>query len=142
NPVWHIHNGTPPQSNMPVTFGLLLNLASASGTEDKSVLWGFIHNYAPDANPQNSPLLDKLVEYSISYYKDFIKPNKKYRLPTDAERAAMLSLVEKLGKLPQGSAGADIQNEVFAAGKEHGFENLREWFKALYEVLLGVEQGP
>ena len=28
------------------------------------------------------------------------------------------------------------------AGKEHEFENLRLWFQALYEVLLGQSQGP
>ncbi|MDP7392686.1 MAG: lysine--tRNA ligase, partial [Alphaproteobacteria bacterium] len=26
--------------------------------------------------------------------------------------------------------------------KAHAYENLREWFKALYEILLGQEQGP
>jgi lysyl-tRNA synthetase class 1 len=31
---------------------------------------------------------------------------------------------------------------VFAVGKEHGFEPLRLWFTALYEVLLGQSQGP
>ncbi|HIC80131.1 MAG TPA: lysine--tRNA ligase, partial [Kiloniellaceae bacterium] len=35
-----------------------------------------------------------------------------------------------------------IQAEVYAVGKEHGFANLRDWFKALYEILLGQDQGP
>ncbi len=40
NPVYHIHNGDVPESDMMVSFGMLLNLASASSAEDKDVLWG------------------------------------------------------------------------------------------------------
>jgi lysyl-tRNA synthetase class 1 len=142
NPVYHIHNGNPPKDKLPVTFGLLLNLASACNPQDKSVLWGFITRYAPDATPENAPLLDKLVEYAITYYEDFIKPEKKYRAPTQTEQAAMETLVTKLKGLSKDTPAAEIQNEVFAAGTEHGFENLREWFGALYEVLFGQSQGP
>lgn len=35
-----------------------------------------------------------------------------------------------------------LQTLVFEIGKDHEFENLREWFQALYEVLLGQSQGP
>jgi lysyl-tRNA synthetase class 1 len=31
---------------------------------------------------------------------------------------------------------------VFEVGKDHGFDPLRAWFQALYEVLLGQSQGP
>jgi lysyl-tRNA synthetase class 1 len=142
NPVWHIHNGVPPKSNMPVTFGLLLNLASVSSTDDKSVLWGFISRYAPDATPQNSPLLDKLVEYAVSYYHDFIKPEKKFRNATEKERAAIEALIGKLRDAPKGASAEELQNMVYEVGKLHGFENLRDWFGALYEVMLGQAQGP
>ena len=35
-----------------------------------------------------------------------------------------------------------LQAVVYAVGKEHGFEPLRAWFAAIYEVLLGEKQGP
>jgi lysyl-tRNA synthetase class 1 len=35
-----------------------------------------------------------------------------------------------------------LQAVVFAVGRDHGFEPLRDWFKALYEVLLGASEGP
>ena len=145
NPTWHIHNGNPPKADIPLTFGLLLNLASVCNPDDKSVLWGFISTYAENASPKTMPDLDRLVERAIRYYDDFVKPNKKYRSPTDKEKAAMQELAKRLAELgtqnPESSA-EEIQNLVFAVGNEHGFTNLREWFGALYEVLLGQAQGP
>ena len=142
NPVWHIHGGTPPQAELPISFALLLNLASASNSEDRQVLWGFIRRYKQDATPEAHPLLDQLVGYAIRYFHDFVKPNKQYRAPSDKERAALLDLDARLGKLPKAVLAEEIQGEVYAVGKEHGFEPLRDWFAALYEVLLGQTQGP
>ena len=142
NPAWHIHNGTPPKEEAHVTFGLLLNLASACNTDDKSVLWGFISRYAPDATPETSPILDRLVEHAIYYYQDFVKPEKIYRAPNDQERGALEDLAALLEAMDQGTDAGDVQNQVYEVGKQHGFENLRDWFKALYETLLGREQGP
>ncbi|GBF27297.1 lysine--tRNA ligase [bacterium MnTg02] len=142
NPVWHIHSGKPPEAELPISFNLLLNLVSASNSEDRDVLWGFIRRYAPDATPEAHPLLDHLVGYAISYFHDFVKPNKKFRAPTETERAALQDLNDKLGDLPEGASGQEIQTLVYEVGKSHPFENLRDWFRALYEVLLGQSQGP
>jgi lysyl-tRNA synthetase class 1 len=142
NAVWHIHAGEPPAAELPISFALLLNLASASNSEDKEVLWGFIRRYAPDATPQAHPLLDRLVGYAIRYFHDFVKPAKRYRAPDERERAALTDLDARIGKLPQDVLAEAIQAEVYAVGKEHGFEPLRDWFGALYEVLLGQTQGP
>jgi len=142
NPVWHIHDGSPPDPEGHVTFGLLLNLVSVCNSEDPAVLWGFITRYAPDATPETAPILDKLVGYAIAYYRDFVKPNKSYRAPTDMERAALDDLVVALNALPADADAETIQTEVYEVGKRHDFENLRDWFKALYEVLLGQSQGP
>ena len=106
------------------------------------MLWGFIRRYTQDATPEAHPLLDQLVGYAIRYFHDFVKPNKQYRAPSDKERAALLDLDARLGKLPKSALAEEIQSEVYAVGKEHGFEPLRDWFAALYEVLLGQTQGP
>ena len=142
NPVWHIHSGTPPQAELPISFALLLNLVSASNASEPDVLWGFIRQYAPDATPEKHPVLDHLVGYAIGYYDSFVKPAKTYRAPNDQEAAALKDLEEKLGELASDADGATIQNVVYAVGKDHDFEPLRDWFKALYEVLLGQSQGP
>lgn len=142
NPVWHIHLGDVPEVDLPLSFNLLLNLVSASNSEDKNVLWGFIRRYSPGATPENHPELDRLVGYAIAYFHDFVKPAKQYRAPTDVERAAMVAFYERLATLSAKSSAEDIQNVVYDVGKTHGFEPLRAWFQALYEVLLGQSQGP
>ncbi|MCF8465834.1 MAG: lysine--tRNA ligase [Sneathiella sp.] len=142
NPVWHIHGGHPPSEGLPITFGILLNLATVVNAHEPSVLWGFISRYAKGATPETNPELDKLVGYAIAYYHDFVKPSKRYRLPSDKERKALEELVVLLKKLPEGAEAADIQNQVFQVGNDNEFDNLRDWFQALYEILLGQTQGP
>ncbi|MET0183549.1 MAG: lysine--tRNA ligase [Caulobacterales bacterium] len=157
NPVWHIHNGVPPApeamgefapatnaaATASISFALLLNLVSAANAETKEQLWQFIGKYAPGTAPATHPRLNSLCGYAIAYYDDFVKPTKKFRAPNDKERAAFEALIAKLDAMPADFAdAAAIQNDVFEVGKTHNFEPLRDWFKALYEVLLGQEQGP
>lgn len=142
NPAWHIHAGNPPTEELPISFSLLLNLASASHSDDKDVLWGFIRRYAPDATPERFPRLDHMVGYAINYFHDFVKPSKVYRAPSEIEKIALTDLAEALEKAEPQTSAEDLQNIVYEIGKTHGFENLRDWFKALYEILLGEAQGP
>lgn len=140
NPVWHVHNGKPPREELPLTFGILLNLASVTNTEDKKVLWGFISRYAKGATPESMPMVDHLVGYAIAYYRDFVKPHKHYRMPTVEERKALEDLDLALKHVePTPEA---IQEQVFEVGKRHNYANLRDWFKALYQILLGQDEGP
>jgi lysyl-tRNA synthetase class 1 len=142
NPAWHIHSGNPPREDAHLSFNILLNLASVVNADDKAVLWGFIHRYAPKASPETDPILDSLAGYAIRYYQDFVKPEKQYRAPSETERAALEDLLAELEKLPTDASAEDIQTQVYEVGKRHAFESLRDWFKACYEVLLGQEQGP
>ncbi|WP_136682401.1 lysine--tRNA ligase [Falsirhodobacter xinxiangensis] len=142
NPVWHIHGGNVPESKMVVPFAMLLNLASVASAKDKSGLWGFIQRYAPEASPETHPDLDQAAEFAVRYFRDFVAPKRQFRMPTDQERAAMEDLLGRL-RIWDGGLDADaLQTMVFAVGKDHGFEPLRDWFKALYEVLLGASEGP
>ncbi|MGB1336382.1 lysine--tRNA ligase [Planktomarina sp.] len=141
NPVWHIHGGDVPVSKMVVPFSMLLNLASVSGAEDKDQLWGFIKRYAPEASAETHADLDAAAEFAVRYYNDFVKPAKVYRAPTDLEREALIALREGLKAWDQGLDGDALQSLVFACGRER-FDPMRDWFKALYEVLLGASQGP
>ncbi|MBL4800917.1 MAG: lysine--tRNA ligase [Emcibacter sp.] len=142
SPIWHVHNGNAPEQSVPVTFALLINLVSASNAEDKETLWGYISNYAEGTTPEDFPLLDKLVGYALVYYDNFVKPHKNYRKPTEKEVVALENLTAELSKLDDNLPASDYQNVVFAVGNAQGYENLREWFGALYEILLGQKQGP
>jgi len=143
NPVWSLWQGAPPAKGSPVSFSLLLNLVSAANASDKAILWGFLSRYLPGASPQSEPLLDRLAGYALNYYEDFVLPAKRFRPPTDKERAAFADLAARLKALPADCKdGEAIQAEVYEVGKAAGFEPLRSWFQALYEVLLGQTQGP
>jgi lysyl-tRNA synthetase class 1 len=142
NPVWHIHHGTPPESKMVVPFSMLLNLASVAGAKDAKGLWGFIKRYAPDASPEGNPDLDAAAGFAVRYFADKIAPTRVFRLPTDLERKAIEDLRARLAAWDGGLDDEALQSMVFAVGKDHGFEPLRDWFKALYEVLLGASDGP
>jgi lysyl-tRNA synthetase class 1 len=142
NPAFHVHFGHPPEATMPITFALLLNIVSASNAHDTNVLWGFISRYVKGATPETQPALDRLAGYAVRYFNDMVAPNKTFRAPTDKERAALLDLADRL-KAHEGSADAEeLQNLVYEVGKAHQFDPLRDWFGAIYGVLLGADQGP
>jgi lysyl-tRNA synthetase class 1 len=145
NPLWHIHDGRPPvDDRLPagLTFGMLLNLASVVNADEPSVLWAFIARYAPGTSPTTSPRLARLVEHSIAYYRDFVRPTRRFRAPSAQERAAMAELRDWLADGGGDGTAEAVQFELYEIGKRHGFANLRDWFKALYEVLLGQSEGP
>jgi lysyl-tRNA synthetase class 1 len=143
NPVHHIHDGKVPDEPLPVTFGLLLNLVGVMGADaTKEQVWGYLGNYVEDASPERYPELGKLIGRALAYNRDFVAPTLKRRKPEGVEVAALERLDRELAALPADAKAEDIQNIVYAIGNEGGFDNLRDWFKALYETLLGSSQGP
>jgi lysyl-tRNA synthetase class 1 len=148
NPVHHVHAGDVPEARMPVSFALLLNIASLPGVGDRDTIWSFLKRYRPDLSPENSPELDSLVGYAVAYGARFIAPTLRRRRPTSEEAAALreldVLLAEDNGTGREGEDPASVlQNHIYEIGKAHyGKERLRDWFQALYEVLLGSEQGP
>ena len=142
NPAWHIHAGNPPAPAGAIGFGLLLNLASACNAEDKAVLWGFIGRHDARAAPGTAPILDRLAGHALAYYRDKVKPAKSYRKASPLESAALADLARALRALPADADAETIQTDIYEVGKRHPFAALRDWFRALYEILLGQSQGP
>jgi lysyl-tRNA synthetase, class I len=156
NPVWHIHEGDPPKPEIPIPFSMLLTLVSASNAENAETLWGFIGRYRPGVTPQTHPKLAALVGYAIQYFHDFVLPAKKFRRPTEAERAALLDLRDGLAQLPADASAEQIQEVVYEVGRREPFLDRTgkikskdgkpgvslEWFNMLYQVLFGQEKGP
>jgi lysyl-tRNA synthetase class 1 len=142
NPVHHVHAGEVPEARMPLSFALLLNLVAVSSTDDKDLLWGFVRRYAPDASPETHPELDALIGHALAYFRDFVAGSLRRRPPDAKEAEALRDLDERLAALPADADAEAIQYEVYEVGKAHGFEPLRDWFKAIYETLLGTSQGP
>ena len=143
NPVHHIHNGATPAETLPVSFGLLLNLVGVLGEASREQVWAYLANYVADASPERYPALDRLIGHALAYHRDFIAPTLQRRKPDEREAAALRDLDARLVTLGADADADAIQNEVYEVGKAHfGKEALRDWFKALYETLLGSSQGP
>ncbi len=156
NPVWHIHAGDPPEASVPISFSMLLNLVSASNAENAETLWGFIGRYWPGVTRATHPNLDALVTYAIHYFRDFVLPTKKFREPSDTERAALMDLRDALSQLPADAPAETIQDVIYEIGRRDPFLDKTgkiktkdgkpgvslDWFNMLYQVLLGQEKGP
>ncbi len=143
NPAWHVHNGNPPKEKSVMPFSVLLNLVGTSNATDKEVLWKFIKRYKKDIKVSEHPILDSLVEYALKYFKEIVKPKKKYRKPNEKEKKALKDLVKRLKDCKDQADPEAIQTIVYAVGKDNGYqENLREWFKAIYEIIFGDQDGP
>ena len=142
NPVYHIHNANVPTSDMVISFSMLLNLASVASSDNKEGLWGFIKRYAPDSSPENNPKLDEAAGFAVKYFKDFVAPKRQFRLPNEKERVALEDLILRLSNWSEPTEAEVLQTLVFSVGKDHQFDPLRDWFKAIYEVVFGASQGP
>jgi lysyl-tRNA synthetase class 1 len=156
NPVWHIHSGNPPKADVPISFSMLLTLVASSNAENAETLWGFVARYRAGVTPRTHPKLDALVGYALHYFRDFVLPQKRFREPSESERAALMDLRDALAQLPAGANASQIQEVVYEVGRrepfldrsgkiktKHGKPGVSlDWFNMLYQVLLGQEKGP
>ena len=143
NPVWHVHNGEMPTENLVMPFSMLLNLVETSNADSKALLWKFVRKYKKDISEKEHPIFDKLINYAIKYFNDVIKSKKTYKKPNEAEKKALEALIKVLDNCDDGMQPEDIQTNIYSVGKENGYkENLRDWFKLIYEVIFGNENGP
>ena len=143
NPVWHVHNGKPPNEKIVMPFSMLLNLVGSSNANEKDVLWKFINRFHKEIKPSDHKILDGLINYAINYFKDKVEPKKKFKKPNLEEKKALVNLIKKLEEIDQTLSPEEIQTYVYTVGKENGYEkNLRDWFKLIYQVVFGEENGP
>ena len=143
NPVWHVHNGEVPNENMIMSFSMLLNLVETSNADSKELLWKFVKKYKTNISEKDHPIFNKLVGYAIKYFNDVIKLQKKYKKPNKEEKIALEALIKVLDKCNDKMTPEDIQTMIYSTGKVNGYsETLRDWFKLIYEVVFGDENGP
>ena len=132
-----------PKEKLIMSFSMLLNLVETSNAETKELLWKFVKKYKSDISEKDYPIFDSLIEYAIEYFNDVIKQNKKYKKPNENEIKALKALIDVLDKCNDQMQPEEIQTQIYTVGKENGYkDNLRDWFKLIYEVVFGDENGP
>ena len=139
NPAYYIDGGN--NAKIALSFSMLLNLASACNPENKDILWGFIKKYDETATPKSQPLLDEMCGKAVKYYESFIKPHKNFRVANSQEQKALNLLKDKLQQGLEQTA-EEFQQLVYDIAREVEFANAKEFFAAIYEILLGQTQGP
>ena len=143
NPVWHVHNGEMPKEKIIMTFSMLLNLVETSNADTKELLWKFVKKYKKNIVENKYPIFDNLISYAIKYFNDVIKQKKQYKKPNIDEKIALQALIKTLENCNDKMTPEEIQTKIYSVGKENGYsENLRDWFKLIYEVVFGDENGP
>ena len=143
NPVWHVHNGNPPKEKIVMPFSMLLNLVGSSNAKNKDILWKFINRFHKEIKPKDHKILDGLTNYAINYFKDKVEPKKNFKKPSVDEKKALEKLIKKLEEIEKSLSPEEIQTLVYTVGKENGYQkNLRDWFKLIYQVVFGEENGP
>ena len=142
NPVWFLDTDLDDIFPQNITFNMILNLASVCNAENTELLWNFIENYNSDIKRDEQPTLNKLLEFGVEFYKEFILPNKKYRKPSVQEEKGFKELVNFLIKQKDDIDAETIQTKIYDIGMSLEYKSLKEWFGAFYEVILGQKQGP
>jgi len=143
NPVWHVHRGSPPKEKIVMPFSMLLNIVGSSNAKTKDVLWKFIKKFHKEIDPKDHKILNELTDYAINYFIDEVEPKKRFKKPNKNEKKALENLIGVLKNVSQNTPAEEIQTKIYTAGKENGYsDNLRNWFKLIYEVCFGEENGP
>ena len=86
---------------------------------------------------------EEIWRTTLKTLKDVIKKAKKYKKPNNDEKMALEALIKTLDKCNDKMTPEDIQTLIYSTGKENGYsDNLRDWFKLIYQVVFGDENGP
>ena len=142
NPVWHLHQGNPPKSELLVSFSMLMNLAGATSSTNIETLLSFVQKYVSKEKDPMNPTMRGAMQNAINYFNDFLESNRVFKKPSGNEHSALVELTKRLEGSHKDWDASEIQQIILDVGKTNGFENNRDWFKLIYEVLLGSQSGP
>ena len=143
NPSWHIHKSKNPQYSSKINYSLILNIISVCKSSDPLVIMGLIKNYQKDFNETDIDYINRMIKCGINYFEDFIKPNLKFKIPNNDELSILRKMVDKLSEIDQSADADQFQSAIFSVGKNSTYkDNIRDFFKLIYEVVFGQENGP
>jgi len=143
NPSWHIHKSKNPKYLSKINYSLILNIISVCKSENPEVIWGLIKNYQSDFSEVEKDYINRMISCGINYFQDFIQPNLKFKIPNSDELSILKEVVNEISILDDDSSADEFQSAIFGVGKKSLYkENIRDFFKLIYEVVFGQDNGP
>ena len=119
SPIWHIHSGKPKAFKTEINFNSLTNLVSVSNTDNKKIIWSFINKYDQTITPENNQEFDRLIDYAIIFYNDFILPKKNYLNINNENKEIFKDIISILeNDVKPESSSEDIQTLLYELGKK------------------------
>ena len=143
NPAWHIHKDENPSYKSKINYSLILNIISVCKSEDSNVIFGLIKNYQSNFSKAETDLINRMIDCGINYFRDFIQPNLNFKIPNSEELIILKEVVSKLKEVESSADADEFQTAIFSVGKNSIYrENIKEFFKLIYQVFFGQENGP
>jgi len=143
NPAWHIHKAENPSYKSKINYSLILNIISVCKSEDPNVIFGLIKNYQSNFSKAETDLINRMIDCGINYFRDFIQPNLNFKIPNSEELIILKEVVSKLKEVESSADADEFQTAIFSVGKNSVYkENIKEFFKLIYQVVFGQENGP
>ena len=143
NPSWHIHKSKNPNYKSKINYSLILNVVSVCKSDDPKVILGLIKNYQSEFSEIELDFINRMIHCGINYFKDFIQPNLKFKIPNSYELTILKEMVNKLSEIDPSADPDEFQSAIFTVGKGSDYkDNIRDFFKLIYEVVFGQENGP
>jgi lysyl-tRNA synthetase class 1 len=139
--IWHLNNqGTSvPTYDASVNFSLINNLIAAVGAEDRGLILDYLRRYATNMDA-DATIIEGLVDKAMNYYRDFILPQKQYRVPNPEEKQILQALYDELQDAQETDEKV-LQTIPFTIARRFETEP-KHLFKMFYEVVFGQERGP
>lgn len=139
------HHDASDIDKTDISYSLLVNVAENLGSDDAELLYDYARRYDATVE-ENAEFFRPLCHHVLAYIKDTNsrRPGTVLgQLPPGDYFSALQSLSVDLDALADANSfrGEMLQNLVFAVGRKHGLEP-GNWFRFLYETLLGKTQGP
>ena len=128
----------PPKASIHTPYNLLTYLAKVApnGSETEFIIeklrdYGYVKEEVPDD-------LKKRIEYALNWTQDFLEIKEKVVKLSHQEISAVKNLIQTL---QTETDEEQIQGAIFSISRKHAIQPAK-LFKTLYNILLGVPEGP
>ncbi len=138
----YVHRLNPPDEKpLTLSYSTLSNICSVLPREVKSrydIIKGILQRTGLLPKDFDESVLQERIEYATTFVED-VGEGEREKVQLEPEEKNALDAFSE--KLKRDMKEEDVQTLIFETAKEHGIRP-GNFFKAIYKVILGVDQGP